>query len=288
MKTPSAGNCKRRTKEEEVVGIFRDLSPPAVVDAIEANLVSFFPLFARLPNAEIHLGSDLLWSITEIAYPLFNSILGTRLEPHRVDAVIAEAVARGRAKKVPLLWWTGPATRPADLGRSLESHGFVHAGNAPGMAADLLALDESFTAPAGLEIAEIQDAESLETWCRTAAAGYELPDVVTDAWLVWYCAVGLNQDPPLRHFIGMLRGKPVAVASLFLASGVAGIYNVATVPEARRQGIGALITLEALRRARTAGFRVGVLQSSDMGVGIYGRLGFREFCRIDHYLWNDG
>lgn len=155
------------------------------------------------------------------------------------------------------------------------------------MAADLLALDESFTAPAGMEISEIQDIESLETWCRTAATGYELPDIAGRAWLAWYRAVGLNHNPPLKHFIGVLKGKPVAVASLFLASGVAGVYNVATVPEARRQGIGALITLEALFKARAAGFRVGILQSSEMGAGIYRRLGFREFCRIDHYIWND-
>lgn len=63
--------------------VLRDLFPPAVSDAIEANLLAFFPLFARLPGAEVHIGPDLLWSVTDIAYPLFNSILGARLEPQR-------------------------------------------------------------------------------------------------------------------------------------------------------------------------------------------------------------
>ena len=77
----------------------------------------------------------------------------------------------------------------------------------------------------------------------------------------------------------------MATASLFLAAGVAGIYFVCTVPSARRQGIGAAITLAALTEAQALGYRIAVLSSSSMGYGIYRRLGFAEYCRIGIYTW---
>jgi len=57
------------------------------------------------------------------------------------------------------------------------------------------------------------------------------------------------------------------------------------VPEARRQGIGAAITLAALRDARAMGYRVGVLGASSAGYTVYKRIGFEEYCKIGIYEW---
>ena len=54
---------------------------------------------------------------------------------------------------------------------------------------------------------------------------------------------------------------------------------VATLPEARGRGLGRLVTLAALRDARERGAGAAVLESSQMGYALYGRLGFQDVGR---------
>ena len=75
----------------------------------------------------------------------------------------------------------------------------------------------------------------------------------------------------------------MAAAALFLGAGVAGIYNVCTVPEARGRGIGGAVTGAALREAASRGLRLAVLGSSEMGYPVYRRLGFHDVSRLRSY-----
>jgi predicted acetyltransferase len=90
---------------------------------------------------------------------------------------------------------------------------------------------------------------------------------------------------PLKLYLGLLDGKPVATSLYYLGEGIAGIYFVATLSEARNQGIGYAITQKSLLDARELGYRVGILQASSMGKPVYLKLGFKEYSRIGSYSW---
>jgi ribosomal protein S18 acetylase RimI-like enzyme len=81
------------------------------------------------------------------------------------------------------------------------------------------------------------------------------------------------------RWVGSLDGRVVASSGMMLAGGVAGIYNVATAPDARRRGIGAALTAAAVAEGRERGYEVAVLGASELGYGVYARMGFREVCR---------
>lgn len=257
-----------------------DFSAPAITMAIEANLWAYWSLFGLLPGAELHDEPDLLWVLTDIPIPLFNGVVRTRLAPEAADAAIVTVLHRAASRKVPLMWVVGPTTQPADLGRSLIAHGLLHVGDDPGMAVDLDKVQSSLPPPKALRIERVNDLATLRTWCS-----FTDQEEVSNALFELFSTIGFGLDRPIQNYLGWLDGEPVATASLVLAAGVAGICNVMTVPQAQRQGIGTMMTVAPLREARSLGYRVGVLQSSKLGLGVYLRLGFQEYCSVGLYLW---
>jgi ribosomal protein S18 acetylase RimI-like enzyme len=265
--------------------ILENLSTPALVRAIKANRFEWYEYLGRSPKAEFYSSPGLIWLLTGTPFPLMNTVIRTQLKRDNVNEIIEETVAHFKSKNViSFTWWAEPGTQPTDLGDRLLAHGFTYAEGPPGMAVDLLALNEDITAPSDLRIRHVGDAGTLKQWVSTLISGFELPNSSSEGGF-FDLLIGLGFDLPLRNYVGLLDGEPIATALLFLGAGVAGIYGVATVPKARRQGIGAALTLAPLREARAMGYRIGILHSSEIGLGLYRRLGFQEYCKMSHYLW---
>lgn len=273
-------------REGQVNDALQDLSAPALVTAIEANLFDLFHRLGRWPRAEWYEDGALWWAITDIPFAMFTSALRPRFVPDDLDAALDVVIARYQSGNIPALWWTGPTTTPADLGARLVAHGFRQTDDGPGMAVDLQALNEDIPIPSGFTIEKVSHAAALRTWFHPFVAGFDVPDDFTEPFIDWYEWAIFRAGVPLHTYLGRLNGEPVACSSVYFGAGVAGIYDVATIPEARRQGIGALITLAPLRDARTLGYRAAILHASQMGHGVYRRLGFRQYCTIGQYVWS--
>jgi ribosomal protein S18 acetylase RimI-like enzyme len=263
--------------------IVQDLSPPRLVEAIEANMFGFWIQIGQSPRMELYDGPDMIRMIGDVPSPFCNNILRAQLAPDDIDERIEAALTPFKSLNLPMRWWISPSTRPADLGKYLEAHGLTHLQGFPGMAVDLLALNETWTTPADLRIEIVEDMKTLEKWTHAFTIGYEIPVSVGN--FLFDSLVHLGFELPWRHYLGWLAGEPVACSSLLLSAGVAGIFAVATVPEARGSGLGTALTLAPLRDARDMGYRIGVLGSSEKGLGVYQRIGFQEYFKFNFYLW---
>ena len=257
-----------------------------LIRAIESNGEEFLLALGRAAGAEERDDGRIRWVIGNCPIDYHNCVVRAVLSPEETDGVILASLERFRAHKVPGSWHVGPSMRPPDLGERLLAHGFDYGGDDIGMAADLLALREDLRLPEGFTVERVRDERSLAAWTDTLAAGFGEGPAEAEWVGEMYRRIGLGDDLPWRHYLGRLGGEPVATSTLFLAAGVAGIYFVFTVEAARRRGIGAAVTLAALDDAREAGWRVGVLGSSEMGYPVYRRLGFREYCRIGIYEYH--
>ena len=263
-----------------------DLSSDALVSAIEQNGVQCCLSWAAWPEMQLGRDGCMAWTITDVPFPFFNNVFNARLPEENVESAVEETVDRFRNRNVPFFWWTGPATRPVDLGRHLETAGFEHAFQAPAMAVDLAAVNEAVSPPPGFAVEEVVDEAGLQAWCRVMTPVYQFPDFAAEAWHNMLVSLGLGPDTPLRHFLARLDGKPVATATLYLGAGVAGISSVATLPDHRRRGFGTALTLTVLQEAKRSGCCVGALSSSAMGRRMYKRIGFREYGQGNCYLWS--
>ena len=123
--------------------------------------------------------------------------------------------------------------------------------------------------PTALDVRPVADAATLADFERTLVEGYPVREL-------WPFTAGRLAgahvlDTPWRLFVGYLDGAPVAVAAGFPSSTVTLVEMVATQPDARGRGYGAVVTDAA---ARVAGDdRPSVLIASDDGQGVYAALG---------------
>ena len=262
------------------MSVLQDRSSAAVIAAIEANLSVLWRSYSHLPGAELYDQPDLLWVATDIPFPPFNGVVRARLRPETIAPTVTSTLQHFARRHVPMLWLIGPSTRPSDLSAHLIEFGLTHMADDPAMAIDLLTLPIDLHVPTGFTSEVVDDLGTLRAWC-----GFTDQAVVADALFAWGQTLGLAPEREILHFLGRLDGRPVATATLVLGGGVAGIYNVMTVPDAQRRGIGALMTVRPLEVARARGYRLGILQSSKMGYPLYRRLGFQDYCRIGIYLW---
>jgi GNAT superfamily N-acetyltransferase len=206
--------------------------------------------------------------VTGAAHPFGNVVV---LEPSAEAADVSRAVAPLVAGGQPAAVLRHGVARPGVV-EALADAGFAPHGAMPAMAVDIDALAAT-ALPAGMRCDEV-GADGAADWTDAFAVGYELPREV--AALFAPASLG----PDCRWFAIRDGERILATSFLHLDRGVAGIYCVATRPEARGRGLGAHATAEPLRLARTLGYRVGVLQSSEAGHGVYLRLGFRDLDAV--------
>jgi GNAT superfamily N-acetyltransferase len=265
--------------------VLEDFSDSSVINAIEMNVHEAWTSFAHGLGAIVHDEPDLIWFLSGLPFHLANGIVKAHFTADYLEDMLEERLRLLTAEQVPMAWLIGPSTRPVDLGSHLEARGWVLEDVAPGMAIKLQTLDESLSPPTSLTIERIHDEEGMRTWLRIMTVGSEMPEEGLTLLLELVSRHGFKESPIVHYYLGVLDDKPVATSLLYLGGGVAGIYNVATLPEVRRQGIGSALAVAPLLQARAWGYRIGTLQSTPMGHNLYHHLGFRVYCTFQAYFW---
>jgi len=265
--------------------ILQDFTPSRIQQAIDDYKIAYGSLFSALPQAVLHNDPGICWFETGIPLGLFNGVLHTDLPPTALPAAIERIKAHFEQRNLPFQWHVGPTSQPANLGDFLPAHDIAYDYSEPGMAVDLLALNEDLQVSSSLAIQQVMSREQVEQWAQVWGCGVT-PDWVVQLFFEAHAGLPMGPESPLRMYLGLLDGVPVATVAILFGGGVACIKHVVTLHRVRRQGIGAEMTLMAAREARKLGYRISVLSASPFGIGTYRRLGFREYCTLSTYEWH--
>ena len=263
---------------------FRPLRLNSEFRAVEANLRESFRVLAPgRPRAEVLELPGLSIASLGVTFQMFNAaFLSTPVagpDELRDRLIAARRFFTGTGQQWSFWicedWLDRPARRNAD--RVLRSHGLRLASEVPGMIAG--EIEPLRRAPVHMEFRRVACARTLADFAGIGTVCFNVP-------APWYCEV-FDASLPERRFVawvGYVDGCPVATAASVTAEGIVGLYNVATEPGRRGQGLAEATTRHAITQAREeVPDAPVVLQSSSMGMNLYARLGFRAVTRFRVY-----
>jgi N-acetylglutamate synthase len=170
------------------------------------------------------------WGMTRRA----NSVLpndhhGTPELDERLDLVEGFYARRG----LPARYQLSPAARPAGLDGLLAARGYRRHLRILVLCAELAAVRDRLPSPDGqVAVAGEPDAAWLDT--MRATLGY-----YRDGALAGRMLEGIG--PPAGYATAARAGRPLAIGRAVAERGFAGVFTMATVPEARGQGLGTAV-----------------------------------------------
>ncbi|MHA2504123.1 MAG: GNAT family N-acetyltransferase [Candidatus Kariarchaeaceae archaeon] len=223
--------------------------------------------------------------ISGVPYMMLNSLFDCPdgFAPLQVEAVLAYF----KANRIPLMWFVTPRGQELRLDDALEGFGVELAKmRVPGMVADLeqVDLDLLHSKLEGFEIVpiDISTPEKLEIYCDLFMKAFEVDPAIADEMQRFYTA--FPEHPTSSHFYVIKDGKPVATSTVIYEAGVAGVYNVSTLPEYQRQGIASALMAKMMLEAKEKGYQYSILHSSERGKVVYERLGYDTAFWFKRYL----
>jgi len=250
---------------------------------IEDNLSAKSMDFAKLPGGKVYEGNPA-WFTSGFGRAGYNGVVCASFEKEKIDQQIEAALEPFRQQNLPLTWWVGPLSSPVNLGQALQKHGFHHQRDMIGMAADLGELMGFVSPDIEYSFEPVLNRADLEQWMPPFLNAFGIPLEDKDLVLDIFAHLSFQPNSNWRHYLIRVNGEVVATSSLHLGGGVAGLYNIAALPQYRQHGLGTAITHLTFDEAKNLGFTLGTLQTTfPNALRLYHRMGFEVYCKFGVY-----
>jgi ribosomal protein S18 acetylase RimI-like enzyme/predicted nucleotidyltransferase len=209
---------------------------------------------------------------------MFNIVCRTNLAGNialQIDQIIK------KYKGQPFAWWLGPSDKPASMGDFLEQAGLKKETSEYAMFCDMEGM-KPFQLDTNIVIKQVKSKEQLRDFIQTLSAYDKFAGHFLNNDLIFSAKI-LERNP---LFVSYINDKPVGNGSLHFTKNIAGIYDIVTPKEFRLQGIGTNMMKYLMNFAQQRNTKqLCLAASSDSGLRIYSKLGFKIIGMFECYEW---
>jgi ribosomal protein S18 acetylase RimI-like enzyme len=218
-----------------------------------------------------------------VEFQMFNAaFLSAPVESEReLEVRITTPAVHFQARGLDWAYWVCDDLLSPSLRRHsraiFERHGLRHSVGLPCMLAD--AMSPPLKPLPRIDVRRVSNGPAKDAFCAIGSTCFNVPinwfREVFDAESVW---------ERFAAYVAYMDGEPVSTAAVVMGGGAAGVYNVATSPDRRRQGLGEAVmrwALDDVGPALPSGRTV--LQSTAAGFRLYERMGFRTVGQVSVY-----
>lgn len=254
-----------------------------LVEDCEDALAAHWSQLGRLPGGTLHREDGLVWFETPVRHLPYNGVVRTRLAEPAADAAIARVLGSARERGAELWWVAHPSATPRDLGARLAAAGMRPVERMNFMALDLAGW-EPLPAPPGVTFEVAEGEVATREYTSLTFSYWDIPEDEHAAVAALHRAILPGRFAGAR-FLARLDGRAVGKAYLSLPGppGVASLYGMSVVPEARGRGVAAGLTAAMVAHALELGCHRAVLHATDVAVGVYRRVGFARCATAPVY-----
>lgn len=215
--------------------------------------------YSPLPGASFEDHLQTIIYCSGIDFAPCNGVISDTANDAPTKNEIEQMIEFFTDKKMPFIWWS--------TAKILENYDFEYGGSLTGIA---LSLPEYLRfKPSKTLIKVVQSEADLKTFTEISAISTGMTKNAESQFLAVNEAIK-KQDNHV-HFLAYLNETPVGVATLTTHSHSAGVWNLATLPEYRKKGIGQALVEAALIEAKKRHYNqvMAILMPKGMAWGIF-------------------
>ena len=242
---------------------------------LHLNLIdSSRQLFELDGGAVIEAGDGWLFGAGSPSHPVISNAAFRSDDSVNPAELISRAkdffAARGRGFSI---WIRGDQPEDQDLTVAASEAGLQLVYEMPEMV--LGSPVEEPPLPSGAELRQLSEVGQADDYWKVAAASYTSIGFPPEVFAGYSNHDGLLAEN-VAAFIAYLDDEPVSIAMTIVSHGVAGIYWVGSLEQARGQGLGRAVTAVATNAGFELGADIASLQASPMGKPIYEAMGYER------------
>jgi GNAT superfamily N-acetyltransferase len=136
-------------------------------------------------------------------------------------------------------------------------------------------------------IKEVTGEQDLKEWKIPLDEGFKTDKNEQSGYFERVRQIPYGKGQAFHHYVAYVNEKPVSCATLSISKYGARIDNVATCDAYVGQGFAKAVTIFAMKEANKFGCKMVCLESSDEGLPLYSKIGFKEIYKNREFMQYD-